>query len=99
MSSYHFRRTETGPFYTEDLGVFWSSPKTVGTGPKVWLLTPEEEPFFGIKGGASRVKPPMPQVTHYLEALERQGYKVVASHSMSFGENPSVISVWTLNQV
>ncbi len=97
MSSFSFERKETGPFHTVETG-FWSSPKTIGTGPKIWLLTPDQEPILGQRDGALCVKPPMPQVTQYLEALEEQGYKVVASHSMSFEEHPSVVSVWTLNQ-
>ncbi len=98
MSSFHFQRKETGPFHQVETG-FFSSPKDVGDGPKIWLLSPEQEPFFSARLGARRVKPPIAKVTQYLEALDEQGYKVVASHSMSFGENPSVVSVWTLNQV
>ncbi len=98
MSSFKFVPKETGPFQTEYVGFFFPDPRTVGTRPKVWLLTPEQEPILGHRNGARQGNPPIAKVTQFLQALEKKGCRVMASHSSGFEKSSPPVSVWTLKQ-
>lgn len=98
MSAYKFVPKETGPFRTEYVGFFFPDARSVGTGPKVWLLTPAQEPILGHRNGARQENPPLAKVTQFLQTLENKGCKIVTSHSSSFEDGAPPVSVWTLEQ-
>lgn len=101
MSQFNFVRCGTGPYRHEKDDIGRLTGSRVGIGPAVWMLTADQEPLLGECEGANRNKLPMAYLTQYLEALEEQGFRISASHSLAYGEGPhqAVTSVWTLNQV
>ncbi len=98
MSALKFERKETGPLQTKQIGLFFPELRTFDMGPQRWLLTPKQEPNLGRKYGARLKKPPMLQVTEYLETLRRQGCEVVASNLTECKVKSPLVFVWTLNQ-
>lgn len=95
LSCLDFQWEGTPPYLYEKTS---AGPKEVGVGPKVWKLTPEQEPMLGKKNGATKDYPPLAIMTQFLDVIVKQGFKIVGSNSMVLENNigQSVLFVWSL---